>query len=129
MELYTRIKKRRESLGISQSELAQLLKYRDRSTIAKIEAGKNDLTQSKIKAFADVLNTTPAYLMGWTDDPSPSFLQTAHQELSNQEHDLLTLYRQVNSAGQSYIMKQAKFASEQEEYAKVPPIVSTESAV
>ena len=39
--------------------------YKDRSAIAKIESGTNDITQSKIKAFADALYTTTAYLMGW----------------------------------------------------------------
>ena len=66
--LYSRIKKRREDLGMSQLELACALGYTDRSSIAKIEKGVNDITQSKIVAFADALHTTPAYLMGWTDD-------------------------------------------------------------
>lgn len=69
MTLGERIKKRRTELGLSQAELATLLDYGDRSTIAKIESGKNDLTQSKIVLFADTLETTPSYLMGWTDDP------------------------------------------------------------
>ena len=69
MELYERIKLRRESLNISQAELAESLGYTSRSSIAKIESGTNDLPQSKIAAFAHVLRTTPAYLMGWTDDP------------------------------------------------------------
>lgn len=67
--LYDRIKYRREALGLSQTELAERLGYNDRSTIAKIEKGVNDLNQSKIEAFAEALETTPAYLMGWTDDP------------------------------------------------------------
>ena len=53
---------------MSQAELAEALGYSDRSTIAKIEKGINDITQSKIEAFAEALHTTPAYLMGWTDD-------------------------------------------------------------
>ena len=69
MELYNRIKTLREGLGMSQAELAEKLGYSDRSTIAKIESGKNDIVQSKIRAFADALDTTTAYLMGWTDDP------------------------------------------------------------
>ena len=68
MTLNARIKSRREDLGMTQAELADLLGYSDRSTIAKIEAGVNDITQSKIEAFAKALHTTPAYLMGWTDD-------------------------------------------------------------
>ena len=65
MELYKRIKQRREELGMSQDELAKKLGYKSRSTIAKIEKGENDITQSKIAAFADALQTTPSYLMGW----------------------------------------------------------------
>ena len=66
--LNERIKQRREALGMSQAELAELLGYSDRSTIAKIEKGTNDITQSKIEAFAEALRTTPAYLMGWEND-------------------------------------------------------------
>mgnify|MGYP001435298141 CR=1 FL=1 len=49
MELYKRIKARREELGMSQEGLATKLGYKSRSTINKIEMGKNDITQSKIK--------------------------------------------------------------------------------
>ena len=41
MELYKRIKARREELGMSQEELATKLGYKSRSTINKIEMGKN----------------------------------------------------------------------------------------
>ena len=36
--------------------------------ITKIESGKVDISQKKIISFADVLGTTPAYLMGWTEE-------------------------------------------------------------
>jgi len=65
MKLYERIRQRREELGMSQDEIAEKLGYKSRSTIAKIESGENDITQSKIVAFARVLDTSPAYLMGW----------------------------------------------------------------
>ena len=67
MELYENIKHRREELGLSQQDLADMLGYKSRSTIAKIEAGENDIPQSKIKAFAIALKTTPAILMGWVN--------------------------------------------------------------
>ncbi len=74
LDVYKRIKDLRVALGMSQGELAQKTGYNDRSSIAKIEAGKVDLTQSKIVSFANALNTTPSYLMGWeaTDDAFPS---------------------------------------------------------
>ena len=43
--------------------------YKDRSMITKIESGKVDISQKKILAFARILNTTPGYLMGWTEEP------------------------------------------------------------
>lgn len=69
MTLGARIRLRREYLGLSQSDLAVLTGYTDRSSIAKIESGKTDLTQSKVAAFAEALHTTPGYLMGWSEDP------------------------------------------------------------
>lgn len=65
MTLYENIKARRLFLKLSQRELADKLGYKSTSTIAKIEAGKNDIPQSKIKAFADALETTPGSLMGY----------------------------------------------------------------
>ena len=68
MDLGKRIKARREELNLSQDELAKILGYKSRSTINKIEVGRNDITQHKIVAFAKALQTTPAYLMGWVDN-------------------------------------------------------------
>lgn len=72
LDLYSNIKKRRLELGLTQSELAEKLGYSDKSMIAKIESGKVDLAQSKIVAFADALQVTPAYLMGWESDDDSS---------------------------------------------------------
>ena len=65
MSLGQNIRLYREKLGMSQEELAKKLGYKDRSTIAKIESNVNDITQSKILAIAEALQTTPAALMGW----------------------------------------------------------------
>ena len=51
---------------MTQEELAYRLGYKSKTTIAKIENGTNDIVQSKVTEFAKVLDTTPAYLMGWT---------------------------------------------------------------
>lgn len=71
LEIYKRIRARREELGISQEELAKRMGYKSRSSINKIEKGENDIPQSKIVAFAQALRTTPEALMGWeTSDTS-----------------------------------------------------------
>lgn len=68
MDLGTRIKARREALGISQGKLSALLGYKDRSAIAKIESGTNDLNREKITRFALALETSPEFLLGLTED-------------------------------------------------------------
>lgn len=72
LEIYKRIRARREELGISQEELAKRMGYKSRSSINKIEKGENDIPQSKIVAFAQALRTTPEALMGWEQSPTPA---------------------------------------------------------
>ena len=67
-----RIRFQRESLRITQEELAKKLGYKNKSSIAKIEIGENDIPQSKVVAFANALNTTVAYLMGLVDNANSS---------------------------------------------------------
>ena len=67
-ELYEKIKELRLKKGLTQAELARRTGYNDRSSITKLENGHFDLSIDKVKIFAQVLGTTPAYLMGWEDD-------------------------------------------------------------
>jgi len=59
-----RIKHLRQEHAMSQTELAEKIGYKDKTAIAKIEAGKVDLPQSKISLFANVLNVSTSYLFG-----------------------------------------------------------------
>ena len=97
MKLYERIKARREYLNMSQEELAKRLGYKSRSTIAKIESGENDITQSKIVAFAKALQVEPGYLMGW-EEPAPAPLS-----LTQQEETHIKKYRQLDADGKEEI--------------------------
>ena len=63
-----RIREKREELKMTQAELAEYMGYKSRSSINKIEKGTNDIPQSKVVRFAEALNTTVSYLMGWDDD-------------------------------------------------------------
>ncbi len=65
LDLYKNIKSLRLNKELSQEQLAAMTGYKDRTSIAKIEAGKVDLSQSKIIEFAKALDVTPSYLMGW----------------------------------------------------------------
>lgn len=77
MSIGANIKKRRYELRMSQKELADAMGYKTRSTIAKIETGENDVSQKKLKLFADVLDTTAeALLTGNFSGYSSAFLSS-----------------------------------------------------
>lgn len=65
-----RVKKYREEIGMSQDELAQIIGYKSRSSINKIELDKNEVTQTIICKLAKALKTTPGHLMGWCEPTS-----------------------------------------------------------
>lgn len=71
-----RIKTRREELDLSQDELARRLGYKSRSSITKIEKDGRELPQKKIADIARVLQTTPAYIMGWEEEQKKNDVQT-----------------------------------------------------
>ena len=70
-DLSSRIRQRREQLGLSQEELAARMGYRSKSSITKLEKGINDLPRAKLEELAAALDTTPAWLMGLVDLPFP----------------------------------------------------------
>ena len=70
-DLSSRIRQRREQLGLSQEELAARMGYRSKSSINKLEKGINDLPRAKLEELAAALDTTPAWLMGLVDLPFP----------------------------------------------------------
>jgi transcriptional regulator with XRE-family HTH domain len=91
----------RKELGLTQEELAKKMGYKSKSTINKIELGINDIPQGKIVKFAEVLFTTPAYLMGWEEeDNSPAEL-----ELTEGEKMWLELYNRVSDDTRDLLIK------------------------
>ena len=77
LDLYKNIKERRLELKLSQDALAELTGYKDRSSIAKIEKGEVDISESKIREFAKALKISPQELMGW-DEPEKPVTIAAH---------------------------------------------------
>lgn len=68
-EFGNRVRDRRKELGLSQTELAVKIGYKDKSTVAKIESGDRDIPRSKIVEIAEALSVTPQFLLGWEDEP------------------------------------------------------------
>lgn len=63
-----RIKEKRIELGLSVDHVATLLN-KNRATIYRYENGDiENLPTTVLEPLADILKTTPAYLMGWVDE-------------------------------------------------------------
>lgn len=75
MRIGERIRRRRIELGWSQRELAAKMKYSHHSTLARIETGKVDVSQTRIVQFAEVLGVSVAYLMGWEEEQKKNDIQ------------------------------------------------------
>ncbi len=58
-----RIRLCRENMNMSQETLAKLLGYKSKSSINKMESGINDIPQSTLKRIAEILHTTPTFLI------------------------------------------------------------------
>lgn len=67
MTVGDRIRIRRERLGMTQDELAKKLGHSSRSTVSKAEKWGNDITTWKVKRYAEALDCSFEYLMGWED--------------------------------------------------------------
>lgn len=91
LEIYNNIRERRKQLGLTQQELATKVGYTDRSTIAKIEAGKIDIPQSTIVALAKALECSPGDLMGIPEEQT--------------EFDIPTIIKAVDKLGNARRLK------------------------
>lgn len=103
LDIGKRIYDRRIALGMSQTELAAKTGYKSRSSINKIELGINDVPQSKIKVFAEALDTTIEYLMNWSKK------ETA-EELSDLEKEFINLLRRVPKDEQPTVLANIRAA-------------------
>lgn len=81
MTIGERIKKRRNELRLSADEVAKAL-GKNRATIYRYESNDIEkLPTEVLEPLARVLLTTPAALMGWSDDPEPSNISDIYTDL------------------------------------------------
>lgn len=88
MNVGQRIKARREELNLSAEKLGQLI-GKAKTTIYRYESGYIETIPSSIlEDLAKALKTTPAYLMGWTDNPD--------RELSDKEKEFIEAVKNMS---------------------------------
>lgn len=111
VDVGSRIKNRRKQLGYSAEKVAEIVGISP-ATMYRYE--KNEIANmgtDKLLPIANVLSTTPAYLMGWTDDPdsifppnsTPDKAVSSHPLISISEHRLLKKYRALDEHGKDVI--------------------------
>ena len=64
----------REKAGISQREFADLLGYKNHTSITRIEGGSNDVPLSVVEKMAEILHVTPADFFFFSNDDFTEYL-------------------------------------------------------
>lgn len=122
-DIGARIRSKREEIGMTQEDLAKILGYKNKSTIAKIENGTNDIVQSKVIEFANALHTTVGYLMGWNDNSAATSSETSPSFdycLTNEERTLIVEYRNADEASKELVRRVLKYAQLLNLYPDIP---------
>ena len=101
--LYENIKKRRIQLNMSQQELAEAVGYSGKSMVSQVERGIIDLPRSLIMKFADALNCSESYLMGWEDEHGNDISDTSDADIRKKALSMYESYLQANPEIQSAI--------------------------
>lgn len=118
LELYKNIKEERLKKGWTQSDLAQKMGYSDKSMIAKIEAGKVDLPQTKIRLFAKIFNCTESQLMGWSDvvaELTPIYSGENTIVLNDNEYKLYEEYLKLDEESKRQLLLMLDFLKSQQD--------------
>lgn len=89
-----RIRELRKLKGISQEEMAKLLKT-TKQTISKYENGVvSNIPSDRIEAMAVLLDTTPEYILGWDKSPEE---QAEYEASILMDDELMDMIREIQA--------------------------------
>ena len=108
-----RIKARRQELRMTQDQLAEKIGYHGKSSISHIEKGDFDMSQSKIVAIAEALQTTPDYILGLKDG-AEILIETGTKEQEMRER-ILRYLEALSENNRETLLKYAEFLAKTEE--------------
>lgn len=111
-----RIKKRREELGLTQTELAERLGYKSRAAICAVEKDKEDMTTNRISKYAMALGVSPAYLMGWEDNRIDSYYSSPDYYISitDEEKYLIETFRDMSAKTKEAFIEYGEYLSQRD---------------
>lgn len=115
MSIGSRIKERREMLGITQTQLAERLGV-SKGAIGNYETDANSPKASIMYKVFEVLQCDANYL--FQDEMSAQNKNT----LSERDRDLLNLFHKLNEEGREKLLDYADDLVQSEKYKKLPPL-------
>lgn len=109
MEVKDIIRNRRLELDLTLDQIAQRVGV-SKPTVMRWENGDiENMRADKIAKLAKALNTTPVYLMGWTDEKEIMDLgNNAKDDLTSKEQELLEAFRRLLPEMQNFILESVK---------------------
>lgn len=120
MGLKENIKKMRTSQGKTLEDVAKYIGVA-RQTVQKYESGLvSNIPSSTIEKMAALFHCTPAYLMGWEEDPHGRAAESEKAVLTGQEQAHLKKYRALDAHSQKVVDLVLDAEYERTEQAKKP---------
>ena len=105
MDIGSRIKALREARGLTLEQVGAFVGV-NKATVQRYEIGNIDIKRNVAIKLAECLGTTPAYIMGWTDDPLAG-VSPAAPALPPQLQALADALDQLNEEGQEKLLDYA----------------------
>jgi transcriptional regulator with XRE-family HTH domain len=114
-----RIRKKRLEKGYTLLQIAEKLNVSE-ATAQRYESGNiKNVPYEHMCTYAEMLNCTPSYLTGWTDDEKHDRVQiliAENLDITEDEKDLVKLYRILNTTGKSKASEYMTDLSENQKY-------------
>lgn len=116
MTIGERIRKKREEIGMSQTELAKKVSI-SKQTLYKYETNIiTNIPSNTIENIANVLELSPAILMGWESEKIPNNIKQAH---TSQIDILVEKTNNLNQKGIEELIKYTDYLLTQKKYKKI----------
>lgn len=99
MNIGERLKNRREELGLTLEAVGEWVGV-NKATIYRYETGEVDIKRTVAIALAEILRTTPSYIMGWSDIVQPL--------VNSEDAVLLESFHALNKDGKTKLLDLAE---------------------
>lgn len=114
--IYERIRRLRLAKGMTQSELAAKVGYSGKDMVSRVEAGKVDITRSRLMQFADALGVSSLFLFNGSES-----VEDIGKELPpiSETDKLIEKYNMLDAEDKARIRERIDMLLESDKYKRV----------